>query len=340
VAGAEPVTEHRAQGASLAISPVGRRAAHDYWWAGADETCAAALDRLRATAAKTAAVPVHHCYVIDDAGLLIGYAPMAVVLGAPSESRLRDCMNPRVIPIPEGAPEEAIQDFFITYGHHAFPVVDRVGKLVGVVCVEHFSDLVFEGFEAQVREETYRSMGLTSRDYDEASIAAAVRVRLPWLGVALGGGFIAALLLGQSGLSVTAIAALAVFLPLCTTLAERVTLRTFSLRAAWPIGDRQVGDLARREMGATLLIALALAPVSGGLVYIWQGHWRTALVIAGAVLAILMLGAGIGLLLAGGERSTGRNARVLAPLALALADVGAVAVVLVLAHLLMAQGLP
>jgi magnesium transporter len=323
----------------LAISPVGRRAARDFWWARADETCGTALERLRADVAAAATpAPVHFCYVVDGAGVLVGCAALVAVIGAAPETRLRECMNPRVIPIPEGAPEEAIQDFFITYGFLSFPVVDRVGKLVGVVRVDHFSDLVFEGFETQVREETYRTLGLHARELEDRSVAGAAGLRLPWLAITLGGGIVAALALAQAGLAAGSLLAVAVFLPLGVMLAERITLRTLALRAAWPPGEPAAHALRRREMGAAVLLAVGLAPVTAGLVFLWQGAGRLALAMGAAVFAITVVGAGIGLAFPTGDRAGGRGIRALVPLALALVDLVAVAIMVALVRLLVAVG--
>ncbi|HEY3353900.1 MAG TPA: CBS domain-containing protein [Polyangia bacterium] len=323
--------------AALGVSPVGRRASRHFWWARAEETCAAALDRLRTAGPGAQPAPVHYCYVVDAADQLVGSATVAAVLAAAADVPLKDVMSPRVIPIPEGAPEEAIQDFFITYGLLAFPVVDRGGKLVGVVGVEHFSDLVFEGFDTQVREETYRSVGLTARDLEEPSVASAARARLPWLGVTLAGGVLAALLLGQAALEPAAMAAIGVFLPLVVMLAERVTLRTIALRGVWSAGERHAHALLRRELAAAALLAFGLGPLTGGVTYLWRGQVRTALAVGLATLATILVGTGVGLLAPVGERG-GKAARVGAPIALAVAGVAAVGIILAVARLLMLAG--
>jgi magnesium transporter len=317
-----------------AVSPVGRRASRHFWWARQGETCTAALDRLRTGAPGGQPSPVHYCYVVDESDRLVGSATIAAMLAAPPEAHLDDVMNPRVVPIPEGAPEEAIQDFFITYGLLAFPVVDRVGKLVGVVAVEHFSDLVFDGFDSQVREETYRSVGLAGRDFEEAAVVPALRARLPWLAVTLAAGVVGALVLGQGTLAPATVALIAVFLPLVIMLAERVTLRTVALRSAWPTGDRQLRALTSREMSAAVLLALGLGPLTGAVTFLWRGQGRVALLVGAATCATIVVSAGVGLLTPAGERG-GRGRRAVVPIALAVADLAAVGLVMLLARLLL-----
>jgi magnesium transporter len=307
---------------------VGRRAARDFWSARSGETCAQALQRLRElgpTAAPNA--PLQVCYVVDDTRKLLGCAAMVAVVTAPGETPIADLMNPRTIPIPEGAPEEAIQDFFITYGLTSFPVVDRDGRLCGVVGVEHFGDLVFEGFEGQLRDETYRGVGLPAREHERGSPVSAAAARFLWLLVTLGGGFLAALLLGQGHLPPERLAVMALFLPVCVALAERVAQRTLTLRTTWT-DDR--APLVRREALASALLALGVAPVAGGLAFLWQGRLAVALTVGGACGAIVLVATAVGLLFPVSEKSGSRVSPTVIPIALAVADVAAVGIYLVL----------
>jgi magnesium transporter len=340
MAAESPRPEHPARAAP--VTPVGRRASREFWAAAATTSCAAALADLRAHpvpgGATAPAAPLHFCYVLDEERHLVGYAPLLAVLKAPGERPLAEIMNPRVIPIPEGAPEEAIQDFFITYGLLAFPVVDRDGRLVGVVGVEHFSDLVFEGFEGQVREEAYRSVGLQAREIEHASPVSAARLRLPWLLITLVGGFTAALVMGGPAVDGVRLAAAAAFLPLCVALAERVTLRTLTLRSAWSGAEGGARALVSRELAAACWLALVVGPLAAGGAYLWQGSSPLALAVGIAVATVTLGGAAIGLLAPLADRGGPRASRVLYPAALAVADVAAVTVFLALTRLFIPLG--
>jgi magnesium transporter len=310
---------------------VGRRAARDFWSARGGDTCAQALTRLRDLARSAPSAPLQVCYVVDDGQRLLGCAAMVAVIAAAAETPLAELMNPRTIPIPEGAPEEAIQDFFITYGLTSFPVVDREGRLCGVVGVEHFGDLVFEGFEGQLRDETYRGVGLSAREREQGSAAGAAGARFLWLALTVAGGFIAALVLAQGRLAADRLAAMALFLPLCVVLAERVAQRTLTLRTTWS-GERAA--LARREALASVLLGLAVAPIAGGLAFLWQGRTATAVTVGGACGAIVLLSTIIGLVFPVSEKGGARVSPTVIPIALAVADVAAVAVYLLLCRAL------
>jgi magnesium transporter len=332
-------TEDAARRTPVAISPVGRRAAREFWSARSQETCSAALDRLRTSPPGAAPALQHCCYVVDAEERLVGQASLLAVLRAPPTSTIGEIMSPRVIPIPAGAPEEAVQDFFITYGLLAFPVVDRDGRLVGAVGVEHFSDLVFDRFDEQVREEAYRSVGLRAKEFERASAVAAAGLRLPWLLITLAGGFLAALVIAQARLELAPLAAIAAFLPLGIVLAERVTLRTLAIRAAGPGNDAAARALMRRELVVALLLGLVMGAVAGGLVVAWQGYSPTALLVAAAGFLVVLAGAVIGLLCPLGDQRA-QSSRLLVPVALAVADVAAVAIYLTLARLLLAGAKP
>jgi magnesium transporter len=316
------------------VSPVGKRAARDFWAARRGDSCAQALARLRELAPKAPGAPLQVCYVVDDGQKLLGCAPIVAVVAAAGETPITELMNPRTIPIPEGAPEEAIQDFFITYGLTSFPVVDREGRLCGVVGVEHFGDLVFEGFEGQLRDETCRGVGLPAVEREHGVLAAA-GARFLWLAVTLAGGFLAALVLARGQLAPDRLALMALFLPVCVALAERVTQRTLTLRTTW--AERRPA-LARREALAAALLALAVAPLAGGLGFLWQGRVTAALTLGGACGAIVIVATAIGLLFPVGEKGGTRVSPTVIPIALAVADVAAAAIYLLLVRALPGGG--
>jgi Mg/Co/Ni transporter MgtE len=319
----------------VAVSPVGKRAARDFWAARSGDTCAQALQRLRELHPKAPNAPLQVCYVVDEGQRLLGCAPVVAVVAAAADKPITDLMNPRTIPIPEGAPEEAIQDFFITYGLTSFPVVDREGRLCGVVGVEHFGDLVFEGFEGQLREECCRSVGLPPTEREHGTFAAA-GARFLWLAVTLAGGFLAALVLARGQLAPDRLALMAFFLPVCVALAERVAQRTLTLRTTW---SEERPALARREALASALLALGVAAIAGGLGFLWHGRLAPALTLGGACGAIVVVATAVGLLFPVGEKGGARVTPAVIPIALAVADVAGVAIYLVLVRALMGAGL-
>jgi magnesium transporter len=322
----------------IAVSPVGRRASREVWSARLDETCGAALERLRQKNVSPPSASLHFCYVVYERQRLAGYVSVLTVVAAPPDRMLAEVMNPRVIPIPEGAPEEAIQDFFITYGLLSFPVIDRDSTLVGVVGVEHFSDLVFEGFEGQVRDEAYRSIGLDAKEFERSSAWSSLRQRLPWLIVTLIGGFVAAIVLAQGSIEPTRLAAIAVFLPLCVMLAERTALHTLTIRAAWLAGERPRLAMATREIKVALSLAILFGTTTAGLAYLWQGHGLGALIAGGSVLVVIVVAAAIGLLFPVENSGSNRVVRVLHPVALAVADAAAVTIYVITARLILPLG--
>jgi len=316
---------------------VRRRASRTYWSAKEDDTCGVAMARLKELTGSETGAMLQVCYVVDREGRLVGCAAVTTVASADPTALMSQVMSSRTIPIPEGAPEEAIQDFFVTYGLNSFPVVDKEKRLVGVVGVEHFSDLVFEGFEEQLREEMCRSVGLTTRDENNPSVMQAARVRFPWLGVTLAGGLVAALLVSQwipGGLE-RALPTL-LFLPLVVMLTERVTQRILVLRTTWA---ERPGS-ARREFLSETLLALAVGVVAAFLVYLWKYEPRVGLAVGAAGAAAVIIGTTVGLLFPVNERGAKEFLPTAVPIALAVADVCAVAALVLFTTLALAQNVP
>ena len=80
---------------------------------------------------------VTEIYLIDSGEVLQGVVPLARLVLARPESRLDVLTQPRVISIRSDQHENDVADLFDKYNLRALPVVDKTGKLVGIVEADH-----------------------------------------------------------------------------------------------------------------------------------------------------------------------------------------------------------
>jgi magnesium transporter len=76
-------------------------------------------------------------YLIDSSELLKGVIPLARLVLARPETRLEVLTDPRVISVRFDEHENEVAELFDKYNLRALPVVDKAGKLVGVVEADH-----------------------------------------------------------------------------------------------------------------------------------------------------------------------------------------------------------
>ena len=136
---------------------------------------------------------VHSIYVVDDKGKLKGRLSLKDLITAPSDAHIEDVYIDKVDYVNVHTEAEEVARIMQKYDLEAIPVVDEVGRLVGRITIDDIIDFIRE--EA---DKDYQLAAGISEDIDSsASIWEMTRARLPWLFLALLGGFVA-VLIGES----------------------------------------------------------------------------------------------------------------------------------------------
>jgi len=76
-------------------------------------------------------------YLTDENEVLQGVVPLARLVLARPETRLEVLADPRFVSVPADEHENEVAELFDKYNLRALPVVDKAGKLVGVVEADH-----------------------------------------------------------------------------------------------------------------------------------------------------------------------------------------------------------
>ena len=80
---------------------------------------------------------VTELYLVDEHEVLQGVVPLARLVLARPETRLEVLTEPRFVSVPSDRHENDVAELFDKYNLRALPVVDKSGKLVGVVEADH-----------------------------------------------------------------------------------------------------------------------------------------------------------------------------------------------------------
>ena len=107
----------------------------DFVFLGADATVAQAVQALRSFDGD--AESVTEVYLLDEKRVLKGAVALARLVMAQPEAHLAVLTEPRVLSCPAEMKQNELAEMFDKYNLHALPVVDREGRMVGVVQADH-----------------------------------------------------------------------------------------------------------------------------------------------------------------------------------------------------------
>jgi magnesium transporter len=227
----------------------------------------------------------------------------------------------------------------------AFPIVDELKRLVGVIDIEAYAEELAETGHADApapgsRDEVFQLIGVRLTQSQQARPLVAFRGRFPWLLCNVFGGTLAAVLteVYQVELNWRA-AVLALFIPVVLALSESVAIQSLTLALdAFRDGRTKWADLAKRlrpEFGTGLLLGLGTGLLVGAIAAVWQGIAILFAIVAGGIVIGVTGAALLGMVVPSVLRILKLNPQVAAgPIALTCADVIALLAYFNLARLL------
>ena len=217
---------------------------------------------------------VHSIYVVDDRGKLKGRLSLKDLLTAPSKANISDVYIENVDYVNVHTPGEEVARVMRKYDLEAIPVVDEMGRLVGRITIDDIVD-----FMREEAERDYQMAAGISEDVEaDDSIWHLTRARLPWLILALFGGFVSVTVLGTFDAAMQEHGALFFFVPLIAAMAGNVGVQSSAIVLQGLANKTLRGSLIGRLVKEVLLsllngFALALLLIVGGLIFLGLDFW-------------------------------------------------------------------
>ncbi|MDQ2052372.1 magnesium transporter [Natronolimnohabitans sp. A-GB9] len=237
-----------------------------------------AIDEFRKFEPRTDETTVYYLYVTDNAGRLVGVMSLRELLNAPEDDVVEAHMTTDLVTINADADPEAAANRMADLDFPALPVVDDENRLVGVLRTDDMIEVV----EEEATEDILKSAGFSFADVEEtrssaileSSIPRILRLRLPWLIVALAGGLLAGGVIEAYEDTLEAVVALAFFVPVIMDMGGNVGTQASTIfvrgLALGHIDDRNAMKHFAREGLVGLLIGLIIGGIGAGAAYVWQ----------------------------------------------------------------------
>ena len=203
---------------------------------------------------------VHSIYVVDDEDRLKGRLSLKDLLTTSTKTPIRDIYISKLNYVKVDTEDVEVARIMQKYDLEAIPVVDELGRLVGRITIDDIVDVIKD--EA---DKDYQLAAGISQDVEaDDSILELTKARLPWLVLALLGGFITVRVLGLFEGAMLEHGNLFFFTPLIAAMAGNVGVQSSAIIVQGLANDTLSGSLFNRlikEVSLSLLNGVILATI-------------------------------------------------------------------------------
>ena len=253
-----------------------------------------AIDELTAHDGDYEFLTVQYIYVVVKKHKLKGVLRLRDLVFADPEARLGEFARPALTVAPDATLGE-LDQFFDDNDIPAVPVVDARYNILGIVRRR----AVLEALAEKSESDSLKAAGIVGGDeLRSMPVLVRSRRRLAWLSINIVLNMIAASVIALYEDTLTAVIALAVFLPIVSDMsgcsgnqAVAVSMRELTLGAAQP---RDVVRVWGKEMGVGVINGLALGLLLGTAAWLWKGNAVLGLVVGAALAVNTMVAVSIG----------------------------------------------
>ena len=235
-------------------------------------------------------------YIVDPAHRLLGVISLSRLLSAKRPVRLNNLMeaNPRSVNVETD--QEEVSLLFQQYGLVNMPVIDKVGRLLGVIIVDDIVDVINEEAEEDLQGLTgVSNLSIT------ASFVETIKGRFSWLILNMFTAILASTVIGLFQEEIEKLVALAVLMPIVASMGGNAGTQTVTV-AVRALATRQLNytnlqKFVLKETWLGLVNGFLFALLSVLLAYLWFGDKQIALIMGLAMIANLLFAGVLGTLI-------------------------------------------
>ncbi|KAF0113461.1 MAG: magnesium transporter [Rhodospirillaceae bacterium] len=234
-------------------------------------------------------------YVVDPRHRPAGKVALNRLLRARRPVRLREILDLAVQSIAVTMDQEDVAVLFREHDLVSGPVVDRSGRLVGVITVDDVVDVI----DKEAADDMLRLGGVAEPDLYRAVIGT-VRSRFTWLLVNLGTAVLVSMVIGMFDGTIKQIVTLAVLMPIVASTGGNAGTQTMTV-AVRALATRELtAGNALRVLGKEILVGclngVIFSAIIGTVTWIRFGTLEISFIIAAAMVINIVCAALAGLL--------------------------------------------
>ncbi len=241
---------------------------------------------------------IYYLYVVDNRNKLSGVVTLRNLICAPTSDIVGNHMSDEVISCNVNDDQETVAETISKYDLIALPVIDDENTLKGVVTIDDVVDIL----KTETTEDIYQGSGISdaipSDELINGKVTFAVRARLPWLLLTLGGQTIAACIIASFDKTIASIPIAVSFMPLLSGLSGNVGGQTATIIVRGLVtGDIKLKDTLKHifhETRTGFLLGIICSIITGFVAWFQHGIELLGLVVAFALTCSMTLGVLLG----------------------------------------------
>ena len=237
---------------------------------------------------------VHSIYVVDDQNRLKGRLSLKDLLTSSTKSHISEIYIPKVDYVKVDTKDVEVARIMQKYDLEAIPVVDELGRLVGRITIDDIVEVIKD--EA---DRDYQMAAGISQDVEaDDSIIDLTKARLPWLVLALLGGFVTVKVIGVFDDALANHGELFFFTPLIAAMAGNVGVQSSAIIVQGLANGTLNGSVWKRlgkELSLSLLNGLIL-----GIILFLGSHfllgvdYMTGITVTVALISVIIIASLLG----------------------------------------------
>jgi len=243
---------------SYPSNTAGGRMTTEFAYIHEEATITETLENLRKTAKGLETI--YYVYVLDRNNRLVGIVSLKDLVLAEPNQKINQIMQTRLIIAPIDMDQEQVAKEIARYDLLALPVIDRIGRMKGIITVDDMIDVIKE----EHTEDMYRfgAAGGQVDDYISTKPLSLARRRITWLLILVIMGFISGMIMERYSYALGAVVALAFFIPLLMDSAGNAgTQATVVVVRGLATGEVRIKDIwkvVRKEFITGIIVGIAL----------------------------------------------------------------------------------
>ena len=244
---------------------------------------------------------IYTLYVLDAQRKLIGTVPLRRLILADNDTRIETLVNPNFICVGTLDDQESVAETVRKYDIMNVPVVDKEGRLVGIITADDIMDVLEE--EATEDIEKMNALLPSKNEYMKTGILKLVANRLPWLLFMMVSGIFTGLIIEHFEGTLTTLADVGVALTACIPMLMDTggncgsQASTLAIRGL-AVGDIEPSDALRilwREIRVAGIVSVVLAAINFLIqIFVFRRATLVALTVSMSMVCTVLLSKSIG----------------------------------------------